>query len=36
VLTTGPTGTGKSANINELLQTGLGENFQSLVITFSA
>lgn len=36
VLTPGPTGTGKSVNINSLLSKGFGENFQSFGITFSA
>ncbi len=36
VLTPGPTGTGKSVNITELLTYELPEEFQTLAITFSA
>jgi len=36
VLTPGPTGTGKSVNIAELLTYELPEEFQTLAITFSA
>ena len=36
VLSPGPTGTGKTVNINELLTSELTEEYQSLPITFSA
>ena len=36
ILTPGPTGTGKSVNIAELLTYELPEEFQTLAITFSA
>lgn len=36
VLSPGPTGTGKTVNINELLTTELTEEYQSIPITFSA
>ena len=36
VLCPGPTGTGKSVNIAELLQTELPEEYQTLAMTFSA
>ncbi len=36
ILTPGPTGTGKSVNINSMLSKGFGDNFQSFGITFSA
>ena len=36
VLTAGPTGTGKSVNIQELMSRGLPEMFQSVMICFSA
>lgn len=36
VLVPGPTGTGKSVNIAELLQTQLPEEFQTVGMTFSA
>jgi dynein heavy chain len=36
VLAPGPTGTGKTVNINELLTTELTEEYQSIPITFSA
>jgi dynein heavy chain len=36
VLSPGPTGTGKTVNINELLVTGLPEEYQSIPVTFSA
>ncbi|KAL4427402.1 hypothetical protein ABPG74_009674 [Tetrahymena malaccensis] len=36
ILTPGPTGTGKSLNIANLLTSGLSESFQSISITFSA
>ena len=36
VLTPGPTGTGKTQNIFQLLTKELGENFQYIMISFSA
>ena len=36
VLSPGPTGTGKTVNINELLTSELNEDYQSIPITFSA
>jgi len=36
VLSPGPTGTGKTVNINELLTSELTEDYQSIPITFSA
>ena len=36
VITTGPTGTGKTININEVLGKGLGEKYMSIIINFSA
>jgi dynein heavy chain, axonemal len=36
VLSPGPTGTGKTVNINELLTQDLPEEYQSIPITFSA
>ena len=36
ILTPGPTGTGKSVNVAELLTFELPEEFQTLAITFSA
>ena len=36
VLTPGPTGTGKSVNTQEMLTYGLPEEYQALVMTFSA
>jgi len=36
VMTPGPTGTGKSVNTAELLTYGLPEEYQTLVMTFSA
>ena len=36
VLVTGPTGTGKTINLNQLLTFGMGEIFQYIPITFSA
>lgn len=36
VLSPGPTGTGKTVNINELLTQELTEEYQSIPITFSA
>ena len=36
VLSPGPTGTGKTVNINELLTTELTEEYQSIMVTFSA
>jgi dynein heavy chain, axonemal len=36
VLISGPTGTGKTINVNQLLTTGMGENYQYIPITFSA
>ena len=36
VLSPGPTGTGKTVNINELLTSELKEEYQSLPITFSS
>ncbi|CAM9544257.1 unnamed protein product [Chrysoparadoxa australica] len=36
VLATGPTGTGKTVNINEYLQTGVSDAFVPVCLTFSA
>lgn len=36
VLSPGPTGTGKTVNINELLTQELPEEYQTIPITFSA
>lgn len=36
VLAPGPTGTGKTVNTQEMLTYGLPEEFQALVMTFSA
>jgi dynein heavy chain len=36
VITTGPTGTGKTININEVLTKGLGEKYMSIIMNFSA
>jgi len=36
VLAPGPTGTGKTINIGELLQTEMPEEYQYIPITFSA
>jgi dynein heavy chain len=36
VLMTGPTGTGKTVNINKQLQSGFGEKFVPICLTFSA
>lgn len=36
VLSPGPTGTGKTVNINELLTQELSEEYQTIPITFSA
>ncbi|CUG87383.1 dynein heavy chain, putative [Bodo saltans] len=36
VATVGPTGTGKSVAVNEMIMTGLPEKFQGLAFTFSA
>ncbi len=36
MLVTGPTGTGKTINLNQLLTFGMGEIFQYIPITFSA
>ncbi|MBP5699880.1 MAG: hypothetical protein J6W71_03420, partial [Methanobrevibacter sp.] len=36
VITTGPTGTGKTINVNEVLGKGLGERYMSIIMNFSA
>jgi dynein heavy chain len=36
VLCPGPTGTGKTVNINQLLTTDLNEDYQTIPLTFSA
>jgi dynein heavy chain, axonemal len=36
VLSPGPTGTGKTVNINQLLTTELNEDYQTIPLTFSA
>ena len=36
VATVGPTGTGKSVSVNEMIMSGLPEKFQGLAFTFSA
>jgi len=36
VLAPGPTGTGKTVNINQLLTTELNEDYQTIPLTFSA
>lgn len=36
VLITGPTGTGKTISLNQLLTFGMGETYQYIPITFSA
>ena len=36
VITTGPTGTGKTINVNEVLTKGLGEKYMSIIMNFSA
>jgi len=36
VMTVGPTGTGKSQNVYDLLSKKLGETYQYIAITFSA
>jgi dynein heavy chain len=36
VLSPGPTGTGKTVNINDLLTSELTEDYQTIPITFSA
>ena len=36
VITTGPTGTGKTINVNEVLGKGLGEKYMSIIMNFSA
>jgi dynein heavy chain, axonemal len=36
VLTTGPTGTGKTVNIMEILSRGLGDKYLSIIVNFSA
>jgi len=36
VMCPGPTGTGKSNNIYELLQKGLSDTYQYIALTFSA
>ena len=36
VITSGPTGTGKTVNIMDLISKSLGEKFISIIINFSA